>query len=520
MDLQVHVLQTWLGGNDSNLLKALSSLDIACTSKSLRQQFMSLAGHPHLGWSTCLDSSWDCGNRYLCIFMKWLSVRRVGLRTLSLVSIPSADSETIPTVLSLPFVDSLKIKSILPPDKDATPTDELPFLRYLLTSCPSLTSFYNQKCDWNKLWNTLQHCAKDTMRLKQLQYYPYVDCYWADYGEDAVACRALAAMGPSLEELRISCLPLSRAVVDTLVACCAQLKVLEVAGAKVEDVLLLLPGCKQLTELALAFVGVGEDAHQILNAAATYGKLRKFTLHRDATDAGGFAFKLFVEMVQRYPWLDYLKVGGSIHSHESLAIREIEFAYGALESLRDLLECARVRHVTSLSLQLMSKDTEALHQICTAVGANLTELNISTCNFNHSLGEPQVTAIFTHCKALTKLSLRNIIPKWKPLLSLCPGLRHLNVIGGYSSNHLRIDDFALQTILTRCPRLKEVEFNCITEKISSQTLQFMAEHKNGLSLEKLSLRKPGISQDDVSQFRQLICQQQWLPALNICLIVE
>lgn len=509
VDLQIHVVQTWLGGNDDNLLKALSLLDVACTSKSLRQQFQDLASLPCLGWSIGAETS----GKY---YKHWLSARQVALRYLSLASIPLQDASL--AGLSLPYVESLRIISIKS-SRDFTGAT-LPSLQGLLTACPSLSSFLCYDMGNNKMWNTLQHCAQSAI-LQKLKRLEFIFHYGMETDMEVV-CQVLAVLGPSLEVLRTSGFPLSDLFVATLATYCAGLKVLEIGDAEAPNVLLLLAECKELTELSVQFEDASDDTHQVLNAvAAANGKLKKFFLHYHSdhdniNDGDRVFFALFIEVLERYPWLESVAIGSSAYSPGSLTLRETDWS---MESLGRLLKCARVPPTTALHLNLSTTHTKTLELLFSSVGANLTELSIScSCPAmaSHRLKGSQVIAMFTHCRSLRTLALNDTIPKkWDPLLELCPGLRHLAVIGGYGTDHPHLTDSIVEGILSGCPELKTARFNCITGSISSEVLRFIAGQETKLCLEKLVLRHSGIRQDRVDQFRQQIKQQQWLPVLDL-----
>lgn len=513
-DLQIHVIQTWLGGNDRNLLKALSRLDVACTSKSQRPHFMSLARLPSSVWSNCIESTWICG-QYILSYLRWLHSREVRLRWLVLGVVRGE----IPAGLRLPFVEYLQIDCIkIPRDlgKDMTVT-----VRNILTACSSLLSFVStyQPLGGKEMWAALTHCTQhNLLRLKRLRSSTQM--------VDTITYEGLSLLGGWLEHLDISWSRFDEPNELAQVFLSGHwplLKVLHLNGSLPADVVLeIVSGCPQLTELGLLtekFEGTHQEVMQILE---TVTMLKTFTVD------SSIGFTLFVEILQRFPLLTNVKVSDIWYSSSSRTLslfdREQFGTPWSIEGLEAIFNSIQVHYTTSLKLQLQEGDERALQLIGSALGANLTDLSITTYFLSrvNKDSEPIVT-LFSHCCSLKRLVLQCVAPvivdeaDWPKLSAFCRHLQYLQLVGVHPQG---TDDAIIQVWLTHCPCLKEVELlhrpGC--SGITARSLQFIVDQR--LPLEKLSVRNPGFGQADVDNVRRLAKERQLLPVFGVTFVMD
>lgn len=268
MDIQVCVLQTWLGEvNDPDRLVALSALDIACCNKALRPALLDLTGHPLNIWTKCATR---LASKDLRCFILWLAARQVHVTGLVLTDTNLQALAKNP--FGLPFLPSVENIMLY--------SSNVVGLYAVLNVCPHADSLEGSYSDGliMQMWNTFRGfrslttltCWGGFGSISKTLNAPQVQ---ADYQ------RGVATVGYRLKQVQFSHVVLTNACVIAIRDHCPDMRKISanVDGVAILLVLEMASKCNLLHTLMLeGYRGTVNECHAILHACSAH--LQQFNL--------------------------------------------------------------------------------------------------------------------------------------------------------------------------------------------------------------------------------------------------
>lgn len=303
-DLQLLVLQSWLGNHDAAQLLTSSALDIACCNHSLRETFLSLMYHPAFQWSKHDVDHFV--SKHLTAFLVWLHSRKVRMKSLFITN--DNISLFVGARYTLPSVECLILWK-LSPGKEAA-------INALLGVCPNVTSISST------LLNDFTSCQPLLLpRLCSL------NCAALDlnlafgnhpFREPAVGLdglhlsRFFGRFTTGIQHLQVIVIHNSKLIDSTMevISDCKQLQriVLTVTTCRLTSagIIRFVASCRNLTELSLPLFSGDIDA--ILQACRHHPKLRSFSVH----DERSYHDEGLYELLEAHPGLTIYRLGSVI----------------------------------------------------------------------------------------------------------------------------------------------------------------------------------------------------------------
>lgn len=310
-DLQLLILQAWLGNHDAHQLLALSALDIACCSAAVRPSYLFLAGHSSNFWNS---REVQLVVSELSSFMRWLQSRQVKLKWLLLTDQNLQEfmlflrkrrereglAAAPPHTLLLLSVQHLVLWKTHNDNKDA--------ITAVLSVCPCTVSLETSSsaCVTPTLGDLIlgkTNSSEDEQT--QLLHSAHTPVPWQ-----------VLHIGHALTD---ECLEMLTKGPPTFLTSLSLF-----AEASLSTVLAVIASCEHLSHLKLsAFAGTGADLEQVLQAGRH--QLRSFTVIAMRPKPSD-ALALFAEVLERHPWLDCWGIGSYLvhKSAGSLALHITE----------------------------------------------------------------------------------------------------------------------------------------------------------------------------------------------------
>lgn len=520
-DLHHHILQVWLSDqlNDRKLLRALSCLDIACCSHSLRSQLLHLYG---LLTFACkkrhedIDKKWNKWNSNdTASQLDWLSSRCVALKMLVLT-----DSNL--AALTAERAQQVAINQHIVRLVWMAQITSAAFQAMLLL-CPNVTDLASTSCLLGSgishtIWAALTRSKVILTALRLEQY----SC--PDAATERELCDALRLSGVHLLDLRLEHVILTDGILTTLTEHCTHLRALHIKWDAGKDrtakLLHLLTSCTHLQ--ALSIHGTCErrppdntysrDILAVLDAGR--GRLTRFEAH---ARLGVPPYELGANALAHSSWLDYISIGSplAVRYHRSAAELKVTLTERLTgERLEAILTACPA--VTTLRLQMESLRTSTLSGLRCCLETwlaseccrNLTEVGV----IGMIRGEDHSWLLQTLAKSiprLVKLKTKGFLWSADDLRCLvrhCPLLQHLHMSTTGRGFLCPLTDEDMLGLLIGCKALRTLRVDD-APFITFHTLCAVLEH--GVHLSKIFFAGVmGLDKGHVATFRQLAREKQ------------
>lgn len=473
-DLQIDILHGWLNDDsNSNLLRTLAALDIACCCQAGRDQFLSLVQQiPAFG------AAHTNGREIKLIgnYVQWLDSRKAAVRAMVLAGTnEQALDELLACPLLLPSVECIHWKGNFGCIKLA---------QALLLSCPNLISVDSEVF----LTFTAEVVAK-VPKLQHITISKYIHA----------SVDSLTLIGPQLLGLRVKGREISTNEAAAISRACPCLQTLEItvphrAAAILAIVELFVTACKGLQDLCLAGGFLGLDAVKQLLANK---RLRRFAV-TSPTNNDDY---LLASAMELRPDMEYLQFGRS--QPVSKGVLQVKGVNATL--------LARVLDIRS-AVHTLLLDGYLRDDVARLVAARLSGL--LSVSFRADSCEPVETLLAACGPSLKsfKLIAQDMVPAAAPYLiaAHCPLLESLTLV--FEQDESVATDDGMSAIFAACPHLKELTLKRI-DSITSQALQAILDHK--LHLKTLRLLSCGFYSRDAVWFRERARECQVLPVPEI-----
>lgn len=508
VDLQVHILSTWVAeNNETGWHHTLSLLEVA-GGKPLLSTLQACFAFPFTVSSSPIELSlstfhgFDGGDMlsrerklsvqsasYLC----WLSQRQVPVRALYLQCLPDKR-------VCLPTVERIVLLG-----KAAMRTNGEDWANCMM-GCPKLVSIKSDFCHNGKEFWTPPLLEEEAGAIITHTV------EWSGTGVlEMTVVRALEAIGCSLQVLRLkTASDFGEIFWDTLAASCPLLRVLEVEMHPVilpAWVLGTVTGCPTLQDLTLhCFDGSQHDIDTIIQAGQS---LVRFSVYLGFEMTG---CRELVHVPNTYPTLDLVRMKdfcGYQRSERSLLMCSI------MDASEAGLVLAACGVVTKLWLEFEEEhDLEVLPLLTEIVSKcchTLMEFTLICCT---EYDEEDLLFIPLHCPSIRRIVFHIEIGHLtdhglQQLAAVCKELQCLVVDSGSDCGCLSISDAGLMALFAGCPALKEVRMTPPCPLVTFQSLQAIVDHR--LSLKSLCLSGVGFDKEDAERFRRMARDCQLLP---------
>lgn len=518
-DILLAILTTWLvSGDDKGLLTILSTLDIACCNKALRQSFLSLVAHPALTWAgrgKYVDMIF-AGDRWkimdMTCYMNWIHTRGVRVKALWF------NGDTLAALLpsKQPHTKS-HLRSPTPLDRSILPTiehisfvfqDQADQIQLLLQRCPNVTSV-----DCRNYEDVASGVLPALSPIKHIIKYLILRNFWI------VSLSEMAEfLGEGLEELRIEESTFDLEGLQALTQC-KHLRVLHVQRLllSVADIACLFDCCKHLCDLEI------RNAHRSMRSPCSNNvpavspivdigrtQLRSIALNLPLSRTDD-KLTFFLALIENYPALISMNVDRCTFDRSRRMLKvshdTLHLTLGDCFS-RILAACEPIERLDMVLLDIKQL-SQQLQRIGACVGPYLKELTLrgaADVEYCWTFAD----RLFGQCHQLERLTVVGLSMAHGGLhqiASHCAQLQYLHI-----SKQMRFDavdlDGEVCSLIVNCHHLKELHIDN-AEKVTSRVLHAILTNKRKLVV--FAWLTIGFHQGDVDAFRQQASEQQLLP---------
>lgn len=489
-DIHICILLSWLCNehDDGSLLMALSSLDIACCNRALRQPFLDLASclifPVHSFRNDCEVTVDDVQG-----LMTWLSSRRVALRSLFLNSSAQQQFTATPRTISSVCIGS----------------EGLDTARQVLLACgPGLTSIrcsqrMTPNTNLTPLWDTL---ASNHFHQLERLVAPLIGV------NSAMLVSVLTSNGQRLRELQLTNMPASDAILAAI-AQCKQLDTLSVCvcGSQMDGIAGILHACCQLRKLVLESYA-GDSKEELLGMLQVGKHLKEFHVTVAHGDMQAISCHVFSQLLAEHPWLDAL--GFQFYGYAS-STRYLQLCCLDLDQdhlVRILSHCCPIK--LTIRGVLYHGHQQLLSILGERLGGTLLELEWFNCT-------ESVIPLVLQCRHLRRLRMHGMFLRDSFVHRLPIACRELQQLTWDNAGKGvgEFGDAAMEALFFGCRELREVLLDNAPD-LSFRTLQAVLD--NALHLEKLSWRASTVTSAEVERFKMLARDQGMLPVPVIALL--
>lgn len=492
LDVQYCVVQHWLPrAGDTDLISALSALDMACCNRSSRIHLLTLSSRVIFNAADHYKYRDGCLVADLLGFVHWIHTRSIALRILCPTEENVTNLEQFATSYTeLPF--TLPLITCIYMDLDV---ESHLWLALLLKACPNLTCIEStvQDYEMNELiWKAIGMSHLPNLRAISVRSYS------RSISEEMLA--ALSKFAPQLEELCFDSVPLDHDVWKCIVDHgCPSLRKLR-CGQISHSFHTLFTSCPQLTDLT-ANIRISEIP-QVLQASN-----RK--LMRLMVDGMLYIHPLtVVDILERFPFLEEFSISGSYticRSSRSLCLGSdvSKETFNFADFVRFFCCCS----FTKLSLELMI-DAPAFLDGSQAFQANLRNAFCQLEDLAIRVHWLNVIAPYLQLGQLTSLQCngeltRDCILK---IASGCSNLKHLSL----RTSGFTMTQADLKMLLIGCPALTELGLAGAPKIGYKALLQTLLDTKARLNI--IRWGGAGITgEEDMGRFRSLAVERQLIP---------
>lgn len=437
---------------EGDLLLHLSALDKACCNHAIESLFATVARRVTFTAGNSLMIPEGRVVKNLLLFMCWIYLRQIAVKTLFPTSENIPDLEKCASANVMP---PFRLPSVLCLQLDMN-LDQVQheWLVLLLKKCPNLTHFESSAYSYESkefIWMALE--VSDLPELRKLVVPTH------DLRSSEAMLAVLAKFRAQLEELHIPGKFFGNGVAGTLASQpCLRLRVLSCGPTSLptDAAELLFKSCSQLTILTMNTEV--EGLHTTLDAGKHQLKqLRIFTIPRFKV----FGLDDFAGMLERYPLLEELAVDDFEYCR--LGQMSLDFrGRQELPKLADLdrvLSACTVKKLRLAGIDDFAGDTSALSWL----ESDTSQLEYQYLHIGNNLFE--VLSTHRPLSSIRQLTLHDMpsCATIDKITTSCPRLRKLGWI--LSDNAQPLTPPQLKFLLAGCPELTELCGQCFQANI-------------------------------------------------------